>query len=213
VPSNDRGTFTPPDLDGGPYLLCQQDTAVFNLTEMGPAPGSSAAFTAAWDHEVGVPVDPAKLPSLVLAGKNLRTGPLDVRIGPVLFTSGAATIPTAGAGSAMLALPNHASTRIALSRTPLAFKIAFGPTADRHVLDVVAVAMEFDVQDNCDSLSGNLSLDIAGTSGSVAFGDGTTLAQVLGPLTTDTDFDTVKDAWTIELTSNRGDIPAVGYTP
>jgi hypothetical protein len=213
VPLPDGGTYVPPDLDAGPAILCQDETAVFNLTAMGPSPDSPADFITAWDREVGVPLDATKLPSLVLAGKNLKSGPLDVRLGPVVFVGGTESIPAAGAGSAKLPLQNKASTKIILPRTALAFKLAFGPIADRRLIDVVAAGLELDVNETCTSLTGTLRIDIAGGSGSITFGDGTTLAQVLGPLTADTDFDNVNDAWRLEFTSNRGDIPTVGYTP
>ena len=202
--------------DAEPGLVCNKNAVVFNLTELGPD-GMSQAFVDAWDYEVGNPVVAGRPPAIVLAAKGLQSGPIELRIGGTKVVGGMTVIPAAGDGTALVTVPYLASNKSVLNRAnvPANFSIAFGPPDARKTVYVTGVSFLFTVDDNCDTLSGALSLEIPGTpdgfqaNAAVAFGDGTTLGSLLGAPTVDTNNDTVLDGWTLSFSTNRGSATAI----
>lgn len=209
--------YTPVDgPDAGPSLVCSSDAVVFDLTQLGPSGSLPTAFTQAWDYEVGNPVDTSRGPALVLAATGFASGPTDVRIGGVFFQNGNFTVPPAGAGTATVAVPYNATSKhsLIISRTPANFVITVGTSNDRRSIAVSAVSFTFEVDDACTELNGTLHLEIpGGQNGAVSFGNGTTLAEVLGPYTLDLDNDSVVDGWSVDFSSSRGSVTPVFLSP
>jgi hypothetical protein len=205
-----------PEMEAGPVVFCEADDAVFDLTQMGPTSAMPQAFIDAWEREVGTappPVLPPGTPPpaaefyppfLALAGKNLRTGPLDIRLGPV--EGDLAGLKLATTGTAKLDMSSYKpGTSLSWSRTPLALQIAFGVPGARRLVDVRAVAFNFVFEPSCSALTGTLDLEIPESSGSTQFGT-STLAEVLGPMNADADFNGAPDGWTLSFASNRADV-------
>jgi len=195
-------------------LLCNRDTAVFDLTHMAPASEMGAAFVNAWDAEIGNPVDTNKPPALVLAAKNLLAGPFDVRIGAATVTQGAVVVPPAGSGTGSLTITYNAGVahQIQAGRTQVPFTLAIGPADARRTITVAAVVVDLTTDDGCSQATGTVELEIPGSNGTVRFGSGT-LADVLGAFNTDTNTDGVDDGWTLRFNSSRGSIPTLSLLP
>jgi hypothetical protein len=208
--------------DAGPDYVCSKTEAVFDLSALAPIePQTPAPIVSAWAYEVpySVPSVTPSSPALVLALTGTRLGPITARFGGVQMVFNAPYVAPLGEGTASISIPYNATdrTRLTLPRSSVDAALTVGLGESRRSIRIAAIAFDFRTDVACGQIDGSLTLEIPWSQnqeGNVAFGQGTTLAEVFGPLNVDTNFDGTLDGWQVQLsTLSRSSAPAIAMSP
>ncbi len=191
--------------DGAADYVCASDGVIFDLTALAPLePQTPSVIVSAWTHELPFPVTQDSPSGFVLVAAGLRQGPVSARIGGVILVQGTPHVAALGSGTSAITMPYNpnAPTRWTLPRTSVDARISFGTLENRREIVLSTIEFDFETDAVCSELRGSLTIEISADKnygGAVSFGDGTTLADLFGPVDTDTNLDGVLDGWRLQL--------------
>ncbi len=186
-------------------FLCSRDPVAFDLTRLELGPGTPPGFAGAWNDVRAH----SQLPGFVIAYSGTKWGPMiTARVGSVIE-------PAQGLFRFMESLPTSELDVVGLNqRDPFQihtehrgreFVVAFGSREQRDAFVISDIIVDGRLDRGCQYLHHVVvTLTIPHRNAAQTFG-GTTLGDVLGPMTVDTNQDGKPDAWGVMLTGDTLD--------